>query len=422
MFLFFISHMRRLRMQPPIAENVLSADRCQGRASRAAGRSRTLDTGQPRATRSFPSKKKKYVAYRFGLAVLLGASACGKRLEPLPPILVVPARPEPVRVLQDGSDVVVRFPFPSRTAQGDPLTALRKVTIYREVQAAREGVRPATGAAAAGPEREREEKEFRSRATVLSELSPADLEERVVGDDVLYRDSLLPLYREQRLGRVLLRYAVTATRGKKLVSELSPVVGIVPVVPPGRPLFLRATVEEKRVCLDWLPPEEMLDGTRPGRAGAYAVYRKDLADEWYEDPVAVVRNTTSYVDESARPDRKYLYTVRAAPSDEKPLILGPAADEILVDTKDVFPPPAPGGFLVLREADGARLVWNPVLVPDFAAYRVYRMAPGASAWTKVADGLKETVWFDPGSPPGTRYAVTAVDHAGNESPHSREAD
>ncbi len=41
---------RRLLKQPPIAENVLSADRSQGRASRAAKRSLTLDTGQPRAT------------------------------------------------------------------------------------------------------------------------------------------------------------------------------------------------------------------------------------------------------------------------------------------------------------------------------------------------------------------------------------
>lgn len=353
------------------------------------------------------------------LALTVLVSGCGKKLEPLPPVLVVPARPEPLGVSQDGSDVVVRFPLPVVTAQGDPLTALRKVTIYREVQAAREGVRPVAPPPAAA-ERERQEKEFRARATVLAELSRADLDEWTVGGDVRYRDSLLPLYKEQRLGRVLLRYGVTATREKKLVSDLSPIVGIVPVVPPGRPLFLRAAVEEKRVCLDWLPPEEMLDGTRPGRAGAYAVYRKEAGDEWYEEPVAFVKETTSYVDASAHPDRRYLYTVRAAPSDEKPPLLGPAADEILVSTADVFPPPAPDGFLVLREGGGARLVWNPVLVPDFASYRVYRKESDAAAWTAVADSLTETTWFDTESRPETRYAVTAVDRSGNESPRAEE--
>jgi len=353
------------------------------------------------------------------LALTLLALGCGKKLDPLPPILVVPARPEPLTLSQDGSDVVVRFPLPSLTAQGDPLTALRKVTIYREVQAAREGVRPPAPAAAAA-ERERQEKEFRSRAAVLAELSRADLDEWTVGGDVLYRDSLLPLYKEQRLGQVLLRYGVTATRERKLVSGLSPIAGIAPVVPPGRPLFLRATVEEKRVCLDWLAPEEMLDGTRPGLAGAYAVYRKEAGAEWYEEPVGFVKAATSYVDVSARPDRRYLYTVRAAPSDEKPLLLGPAADEIEVSTADVFPPPAPEGFLVLREGGGARLVWNPVLVPDFAAYRVYRKGPGAADWTTAADGLVETVWFDPDSRPETRYAVSALDRTGNESARAEE--
>ena len=371
------------------------------------------------ALATVPSKKKNFVALCVGFTVLLGVSACGKKLEPLPPVLVVPARPEPLEVYQDGSDVVIRFPLPTVTAQGDPLTALRKVTVYREVQAAREGVRPLAPPPAAA-ERERQEKEFRTRATVLADLARADLDEWTVGNHVLYRDSLLPLFKEQRLGRVLLRYGVTATREKKLVSNLSPIVGIVPVIPPGRPLFLRAAVEETRVCLDWLPPEEMLDGTRPGRAGAYAVYRRVAGDEWYEEPVAFVKGTTSYVDASARPDRLYLYTVRAAPSDEKPPLLGPAADEILVSTADVFPPPAPDGFLVLREGGRARLVWNPVLVSDFVSYRVYRKEPGTATWTRVADSLKETAWFDAESPPETRYAVTAIDRSGNESARAEE--
>ena len=340
-------------------------------------------------------------------------------MDPLPPILVIPARPTPLRVSQDGSDVVVRFPFPSQTSEGVPLSNLRKVTIYREVQAAREGVRPPPPAAG-GDVRAREEKEFRTRAEVIAEIGRDDMDQWTAGSEFLYRDSLLPLYRDKRLGRVLLRYGVTATRGKRLVSELSPIQGIIPVVPPGRPLFLKATVEEKRVCLEWLPPEEMLDGARPAVAGAYAVYRKERGDEWYEGEIAIVKGVTSFVDESARLDHVYLYTVRAAPTEQTPLILGPAADEILVDTKDVFPPPSPEGFLVLRETEGARLVWNPVLVPDLAGYRIYRMEPGASAWTKVADGLTETLWFDKGSAPDTRYVVAAVDRSGNESPRSEE--
>ena len=56
-----ISDKRRRLGQPPISESVLSADRSQGRASRAANRSPTLDTGPPRANvpEFFHSKKNE---------------------------------------------------------------------------------------------------------------------------------------------------------------------------------------------------------------------------------------------------------------------------------------------------------------------------------------------------------------------------
>ena len=101
-------------------------------------------------------------------------------------------------------------------------------------------------------QREREEKTFQARAEKIAELTPADLDAVTVGSDVVFRDALIPLYREKRIGRVMLRYAVTATRDKKRVSDLSGIVSIVPRVPPDRPLRVVATVEENRVCLDWL--------------------------------------------------------------------------------------------------------------------------------------------------------------------------
>jgi hypothetical protein len=119
------------------------------------------------------------------------------------------------------------------------------------------------------------------------------------------------------------------------------------------------------------------------------------------------------VDATVRPDRSYVYTVRAAPVAETPLILGPAADPVAASTKDVFPPPAPEGLLALAETGGTRLVWNPSLADDLAFYRVYRL-DGATR-TRVADGLKDPLWFDAGAS-GRTYGVTAVDKAGNESP------
>lgn len=352
------------------------------------------------------------------LPLLIG---CGRKIAPEPPLQVLPARVEPVRLSQEGSDVVLRFPYPSKTNAGGTLTNLTGLTVYRELLGARDGQRPPETPADAAS-REREEKGFRARAETILTLSRTELDAATAGSVVVVRDPLVPLFREGRLGRVFLRYGVTAARDRKRVSELSPLVALFPRVPPDRPYAVVAAVEEGRVCLDWRAPVAMLDGARPAVVAGYAVYRRDGSDEMYdESPVGVALGATTYVDGTVTADRSYVYTVRAAPVAEIPLILGPAADEVPVSTKDVFPPPAPEGILVLFEAGGARLVWNPSLAPDLATYRVYRRE--GDAWKRVADGVNEPVYFDArvfagGAAPASAgaYGVTAVDKSGNESP------
>jgi hypothetical protein len=369
----------------------------------------------------FLRKGKKAGAALFAFLSFPILTGCGRKLAPEPPLQVLPARVEPVRLSQEGSDVVLRFPYPSKTNAGETLTNLTGVTVYRELLGAREGQKPPetpTEAAA----KEREEKVFRARAETIQTLSRTELDSATVGPDVVVRDPLVPLFREGRLGRVFLRYGVTAQRDRKKVSELSPLVALLPRVPPDRPFALVATVEEGRACLDWRAPVAMLDGARPAKIAGYAVYRREAADEEYEDrPLGVVLGATTFVDATVTPDLLYVYTVRAAPVGEVPLILGPAADEVPVSTRDVFPPPAPEGVLVLSEGGGARLVWNPSLAPDLASYRVYRREK--DGWKRIADGLKDPVYFDAGvfdagtaSAPSGAYGVTAVDKSGNESP------
>jgi hypothetical protein len=87
---------------------------------------------------------------------------------------------------------------------------------------------------------------------------------------------------------------------------------------------------------------------------------------------------------------------------------------VLADTRDVFPPDPPEGLLVLAEEGGNRLIWNPCLARDLAGYRVFaRDAEGE--WRRLADGLTDPAFVDTGAPRGRRYAVSAVDAAGNES-------
>jgi hypothetical protein len=341
------------------------------------------------------------------------STGCGRKIAPEAPLLVVPARPEPLKVTQEGGDVVLRFPFPAKTVQGAPLTNLTKVSVYREVVPAPAGAR-APEPPKEAVERERQEKLFRQRAEAIREMPRAELDDVTVGSEIVVRDSMVPLFLEKRLGRVSLRYGVTATRDRNRVSPLSPLVSIVPRVPPSVPRGLAATVEEGRVCLDWLPPAEMLDGTVPATVAGYAVYRRDPGEAAYDEPVGIVVRPP-FVDEGVPAGKRFVYTVRGAPTVDRPPVLGPAADEVVADTRDVFPPGSPEGLLALSEETGNRLVWNPVLARDLAGYRVYAR-DGGGEWRRLAEGLTDPSFYDAGAPRGRKYGVTAVDAAGNESP------
>lgn len=345
----------------------------------------------------------------------LAAASCGRKLAPQAPLQVLPARIAPVAVSQEGSDVVVRFPYPSRTNTGETLTGLTRITVYRDVAAAPPGAQP-PAPPEEGAQREREEKQFLLKSQKLHVLDRAGIDEATVGSEIVLRDSLVPLFLEKRLGRVFLRYGVTATRDKKRVSELSPLVALLPRVPPGDPTDLTAVVEEKRVCLDWKRPGIMLDGGKPVVVAGYAVYRRDASEDMYDQPLAFATQGAFFIDETVVPNRQYVYTVRAAPTKDRPLVLGPPSDEVPVDTKDVFPPPSPDGLLVLSEPGGSRLVWNPVLVPDLAGYYVYRFEAGT--WQRISDRLTDPSYADAGARPDARYAVSAVDKSGNESPRA----
>jgi hypothetical protein len=88
---------------------------------------------------------------------------------------------------------------------------------------------------------------------------------------------------------------------------------------------------------------------------------------------------------------------------------------------DEVPPAIPSGLVSVTGDGQVDLVWNPCLEPDFAEYRVY--------WSSTATGPYEPMAstraprytdYDVDNGVTYFYAVTAVDHTGNESDLSPE--
>jgi hypothetical protein len=353
------------------------------------------------------------------LAVLLLAAGCGRKLAPVPPVEVVPVRTELLKISQEGSDAVLRFPIPKKTTTGEPLDTLFAVNIYREMLPASAGAFPPPPPE--GEMRGREEKNFRLRAELIQKLSQTEIDQVFFGGELIVRDSLTSLFEQKRLGRVFVRYAVTALMARNRESQLSPITALKPLLPHREPGPLYATVVERGVCLDWSAPEEMLDGEKAGPVEAYLLYRRDAAgDGVYEEPLGVIKKETTYLDPMREAGKLYFYTVRAAANESSPYVLGPPAMEILVPVTDAFPPAAPTGLQLLQEPEGIRLVWNPVGALDLDSYRVYRKDPVTGNTRLVAGSLLDTTYFDKGSTSTVGYYVTAIDKSGNESQRVEE--
>ena len=138
------------------------------------------------------------------------------------------------------------------------------------------------------------------------------------------------------------------------------------------------------------------------------------------------------LDTQAIPDRTYTYTAERVTtlqlSGRTIQIAGTSSDPITVITKDVFPPAVPTGLVALTVPDehAIDLSWQPDTEPDLAGYIVYRRPSVAGSQPERISAAPVIVpsFRDPAARPGQRYAysVSAIDHDGNESARSAEAE
>ncbi len=107
-------------------------------------------------------------------------------------------------------------------------------------------------------------------------------------------------------------------------------------------------------------------------------------------------------------------------------IAGPSSAEILVDTKDIFPPAAPTGLAAVAAPDEGAidLSWAPNTETDLAGYAVYRSELGGEPVRISPPGkpIDSPAFRDATARPGREYTytVTAIDRDGNESVRSAE--
>lgn len=334
------------------------------------------------------------------LALLaLGLGACGKKGAPEPPLRFIPRAASDLAVQQRGSELFLRFAYPSVATNGMALPGLASVELWQAARPVPES----------SPPQPPEPRQFQGAAEIAASLSGDELTASVTGDRVVVRWPVTDAGAEPRL---FYTFAVrfVSTRGER--SDFSNLASIAPLPPPQPLTELQAEARADGIEVAW-----KASGAE-AEAEAYRVYRRGAEERSYGDPLSTVAaGQERFLDATARFGNRYIYTVTAVVASD-PVVESALGAEREIDYRDRFPPPPPTELVALAEAGQIRLSWRASEGGDAAGYHVYRRdEPRGEHSRLTTEPVTATRFLDTGLTAGQTYSyrVTAVDASGNES-------
>jgi hypothetical protein len=376
---------------------------------------------------------------RLLLVLTIAAVACGKRGDPRPPVPIIPQATSDLVVTQRASNVILSWSYPSVTTAGRPLTAIRRIQVFRyveELPVATMGrdpnailpgdVDPTLPQPVALFSRvpTLTATQFARLSTKIESIESANLPAATTGARLFYTDT--PKFRSTDGRPVRVTYAVV-TEGEDARGPFSNLATIVPLPVGVPPAGVTAKAEPAGVVLSWTAPATSVTGAEAPIVMGYNIYRgaAGTTGEELGNPVnsALIKGTT-YTD--VPPYGEHEYRVTAVASSGTTDIQSDPSAAARVTFKDLVPPPAPKTIDALVETKLVRLIWDAVDAPDLAGYRLFR-AEGVGHGSDIKEigtiplngaPLTTTTFSDPGVDLGIayRYGVAAVDKSGNESP------
>jgi hypothetical protein len=333
--------------------------------------------------------------------------ACGHRGNPLPPLRRTPPAPQDFRLAQRGDTLEVRATAPTASVQGVAYEAVTVEFLYVEGQRDIEKAGQRHSVRATPGRRVVERLPLPAPGTTIR-AAARSVARREKGQRTLTQALVAqaPLEAPHDLAAVLTADGVALSWRGVRPKETSP-PALLPT-PPAAPAPAPKAEGERTAGTE-------AAGEGPPRRGFF-VYRR-LGGAAYDAPLVEEPLERRSLDDTVVPQGETAcYVVRAVASVE-PLVESGPSNEACVEVRDVAAPATPAGLAVLPQEGGIELLWSPSAEPDLAGYRVYRTAPGGPP-EKVAEvGSTRASWLDETARRGVvyRYAVTAVDQAGNES-------
>ena len=385
------------------------------------------------------------------LCAAVALSACGKKGNPLPPLVRIPAAPAEFGVTRLDDHVLVRVAAPASNIDGAQPVDLGRVEIY------------AMTLPGAAPDLSQiDPEEFREASTLVAELPQSAMTGTVVVREPITGETHMPAALPPPRVRVLedtdaprplvapltgtalhrYYYAVAANpRGR-----YGPPTALLPVPlgrPSGPPSAPSIAVGENSATLRWTPPAdakgaandpELLPATPimppppPTTYDVYEVPRNASPDRPLAFPAALTPEpiaATEFTLENITLGTERCFAVRAVDVIDGVHVRGPASPAACSPFADTFAPDAPRELVAVAVAGGVNLIWEPSGSKDVAGYLVLRGAAGGATLTALnKDPVRTPSYRDESVTSGVRYVYTvvAVDAAGNRSEESNRVE
>jgi hypothetical protein len=336
------------------------------------------------------------------LALLLLVGGCGKKLAPLAPDAVLPAKVRNLSLSQEGDALVLSWLLPRVNLLGQPLTQIQGCRVLR---AEIKGVKPATPSL--------------SDFVLLADIDLAYPKVgEVRGEAVFYQDrNLAPDKRYY--------YRVAAYDQERYPGTWAETRGFSWGRLPRTPRDFKAVAGDRVVRLSWQPVRQFQDGSPVRDLAGYRLYRRAGEEAWIRlnpEPIP----GTSFQDVAVLNDVAYNYQVRALCRVGPDLLESLASPVHTAQPEKRTPPPPVLNLVAVAGKQGVELRWDPSPATDLAGYRVYRRQEGEVKFNLLTPTmLTRPAYLDSRARKGRsyHYYVTAVDNSrrANESIPSEEA-
>ncbi len=334
------------------------------------------------------------------LVLIVTATACGRKTEPLIPPSPRPEAVKDIKIAARDEVAFLSWPIPARNVEGvsmNPADIIR-FRIYRG---------------------EYGRDHNRGRFKIYAEINTAAPAPAVIRDNVCYWSDGNVKY-GQTYG-----YQIRALSARGGISQLSEEVRVTPVMPLAVPTGFIAIGVDGYNLLTWEPVKTWLDGSAATGYVGYNIYRGTEKGRYENTPLnkEPIRKT-SYTDEAVINDHTYYYVIRSVANPTPPFNESLDSAEISATPRKLTPPARPTGLTAVPGVGRVFLTWDENRERDIAGYRVYRSTKSGRNYILLTEKLlTRTTYSDETVENGVTYfyVITAVDQSGNESGWSAEA-